>query len=346
MIKKVLYSIFICLASFFLMSHNVSAMNLSNAGTYGIQCNRSQIQFLANSNSQSMYNVGNACEVVAASDLVKYRFTGFNIYLNVAIPAHSIFNVSGQISGASINGSFNGFSGGSQFSIYQQNITALDGNGLYFSITGITGNSAVQNFNFSTGADYIAFFGSGGRFAVQPVSFVATSGGSDYSNSINGITNILNDLRTQNNDIWNMLNNLNNNTDNVNNNLGEVKGAIENLQQQQQQQLEQEKQDTNNAIDDSKNSSNSSSSDVQNNSSTQSLLSVITGFFGAITSASPSSCVLTGQINEYLTPSFDLCQLDPPPALTALLSIPVAIALFFFAKHMLNKIIALIRSFQ
>lgn len=112
------------------------------------------------------------------------------------------------------------------------------------------------------------------------------------------------------------------------------------------EQKEQEKQETNQAIDDSKNTSNNSSSDVQNNSSTQSLLSVITGFFGAITSASPTSCVLSGQINEYLTPSFDLCQLDPPPALTALLSIPVAIALFFFAKHMLNKIIALIRSFQ
>lgn len=132
----------------------------------------------------------------------------------------------------------------------------------------------------------------------------------------------------------------------VNNSVNSINNTLKEQQQQQQQQQEQEKQDTNQAIDDSKNSSNSSSSDVQNNSSTQSLLSVITGFFGAITSASPSSCVLTGQINEYLTPSFDLCQLDPPPALTALLSIPVAIALFFFAKHMLNKIVALIRSFQ
>lgn len=132
----------------------------------------------------------------------------------------------------------------------------------------------------------------------------------------------------------------------VKNSVNSINNTLKEQQQQQQQQQEQEKQDTNQAIDDSKNSSNSSSSDVQNNSSTQSLLSVITGFFDAITSASPSSCVLTGQINEYLTPSFDLCQLDPPPALTALLSIPVAIALFFFAKHMLNKIIALIRSFQ
>lgn len=128
------------------------------------------------------------------------------------------------------------------------------------------------------------------------------------------------------------LNDLNNSLNDINNTLKD--------------QYEQEKQGANSAVDDSKNSSNSSSSDVTNNSSTQSLLSVITGFFGAITSAKPSSCVLTGKINDYLTPSFDFCQLDPPPALTALLSIPVAIAIFFFSKHMLNKIISLIRSFQ
>lgn len=291
--------LFICLFAVFLMSDNASAMNLSTAGTYGIQCNRSHVQFNANYNTQSMYNVGNACEVVVGSDLVNYRFTGFDIYLNSAIPAHSIFNVSGQISGASINGSFNGFSGGSAFSIYQQNITALDGNGLYFSITGITGDTALQNFNFSTGADYVGFFGSGGRFAVQPVSFVVTSGGSDYSNSINGITNILNDLRTQNNDIWNMLNNLNNNTDNVNNHLSEVKDAIKN-------QNEEEKQETQDASDDAA----AEVGEVADNAATSNLIGIISNFISAISDFTGGDCNLSLAFPSYAggTLNVNVCQ--------------------------------------
>lgn len=337
--------LFICVCAFFLMSHNASALNLGTAGTYGIQCNRSHIQFNANYNTQSMYNVGNACEAVPGSDLVNYRFTGFDIYLNAAIPAHSIFNVSGQISGASINGSFNGFSGGAQFSIYQQNMTALDGTGIYFSITGITGDNALQNFNFSTGADYVGFIGSSGHFAVQPVSFVATSGDSDYSNSINGITNILNDLRTQNNDIWNMLNNLNSNTDNVNNNLGQVKGAIENLQQQQQQQVAQEKQEVQDAADEAADSGDQSAADAEN--ATAGLISVIGGFVNAITSATPTNCKINGKINNsFNMGELDLCSM-PVPSFVQIISSLILIAICIpFAIVMFNRFIGLFRSFQ
>lgn len=345
MIKKVLFSIFICLASFFLMSHNAFAVDFSyNVRLHDSRAINSYYSpnllpqatiYGAVSDAQILNSLKvnlNGGITVQDGFLVDVPFYLYNYKENNSVDGHSNFrNVAcGGIPCQIIGYDYSGSSTGQMYHVY-----------IY-----VSGNGTLTNLTFSDSdsSQFVLRLYDGERFYIPTVSvfrFVDANGSSSPITS-NDIQIIVNNIQ------W-----VNNNLNSIYDRMGLILNKIPTQEQISSgvknvldEQKEQEKQDTNQAIDDSKNSSNNSSSDVQNNSSTQSLLSVVTGFFGAITSASPTSCVLTGQINEYLTPSFDLCQLDPPPALTALLSIPVAIALFFFAKHMLNKIVALIRSFQ
>lgn len=104
---------------------------------------------------------------------------------------------------------------------------------------------------------------------------------------------------------------------------------------------------TQNAIDHSEDEGDSSSSSAEGASA--SLLSAITGFFGVITSATPSNCVINAPLNTYFGNqrlNVDLCSLDLPDGIGALTSI-IAIGIIIpFAIHMFKKFINLFRSFQ
>lgn len=324
MIKKVLYCILTSLASFFLMSHNTFALS-PDAGNVNVYwsfetvmtyCSKdgqwkSSSCILANDTSIGVNAIRFAPQVTKIIEPGEYWVEAYISFTSASTNQAPIITQAPTSSNRGSIASFESVSsttrGSTTVRIYRILIKWNSG-------TTISTSNYIQ---ISSSNNWV----STGGFQVTSATF--------YRVNSAGATN---------QDIINAINNKSSGTSEAT-----INNAINNALNSQN---EQEKQDTNQAIDDSKNSSNSSSSDIQNNGATQSLLSVVTGFFGAITSASPSSCVLTGQINEYLTPSFDLCQLDPPPALTALLSIPVAIALFFFAKHMLNKIVSLIRSFQ
>lgn len=119
---------------------------------------------------------------------------------------------------------------------------------------------------------------------------------------------------------------------------------IKNQLKEDSDKHDQEINDQQNAVDDSKNSSNESQSDVNN--STSSLIDVLTQIIGAFTSASASSCVITMSYEGRFSQPVDLCSLDPPLAITSLLSIVVVFILFKFASSIINKIVSLIRSFQ
>lgn len=332
MIKRILFCILTCFASFFLMSHNVSAIELSKDVNL-VQGNfQSNILPLSWDSSQAP-----SCSISSTWQTWIGCDSGNEVFLKqfqLSIPNRTystgewiVIPIYLNVTAGSLSSHINFY--GLQYTgnkpvdlvdVQLENLTSNSSRILIYMRS--YGSFTDSNLTFSgrNGASALIFPGQNAPWQARIgiTTVFAESNPSNYTGSINDVKNSVNSIND----------------------------TLKQQQQQQQQQQEQDKQDTNQAIDDSKNTSNSSSSDVQSNSSTQSLLSVVTGFFGAITSASPTSCVLTGQINEYLTPSFDLCQLDPPPALTALLSIPVAIALFFFAKHMLNKIVALIRSFQ
>lgn len=321
MMKKILYCIFTCLASFFLMSHNTSALS-PDAGTVNVYWSFETVMTYCSKDAQwksascilnpdtstGVNAIKFAPQVAKNIEVGEYWVEAYISFTSAATNQAPIVTQAPTSSNRGSIASFESVSsttrGSTTVRIYRVLIK-------WSSSTNISTSNPIQ---ISSSNNWV----STGGYQVTSVTFYRVNA-ADATNQ-----QIINSINSQSSSI------------------NSIKDTIIN----QQNQDNQDRQDTQTTIEDSKNTSNSSSSDVQNNSSTQSLLSVITGFFGAITSASPSSCVLTGQINEYLTPSFDLCQLDPPPALTALLSIPVAIALFFFAKHMLNKIVALIRSFQ
>lgn len=326
MIKKVLYCILTCLASFFLMSHNTSALELIN----DVDLINGNVEFQIRANSWNV--IDGSCSGLD---------NAFNNYISC--------NGNARVFDISLTAPSGSFQAGDwivyEFFVNQNlnnvsnhiNFYGMEYNG---SNPVILAYTDIEEFNANT-SKITLYIRSYGTFTDSDLRFKGKGSSSIFIfNPANGTDSQL-QVRAGLASVFREKN-----PANYTGSINDVKNSVNSINNTLKEQQEQEKQDTNQAIDDSKNSSNSSSSDVQNNSSTQSLLSVITRFFGAITSASPSSCVLSGQINEYLTPSFDLCQLDPPPSLTALLSIPVAIALFFFAKHMLNKIIALIRSFQ
>lgn len=104
---------------------------------------------------------------------------------------------------------------------------------------------------------------------------------------------------------------------------------------------------TNDAVDDSESAGGSSSQDAEQGGA--SLLSAITGFFGVITSASPTNCVFNAPLNTHFGNqrlNVDLCSLTLPPQIGALTSI-IAIGIIIpFAIHMFKKFIGLFRSFQ
>lgn len=129
--------------------------------------------------------------------------------------------------------------------------------------------------------------------------------------------------------------------------LKDTSASVDSIKDQIQQDSDKHDQEINdqqNAVDDSKNSSNESQSDVNN--STSSLIDVLTQIIGAFTSASASSCVITMSYDGRFNQPVDLCALDPPLAITSLLSIVVVFILFKFASSIVNKIVSLIRSFQ
>lgn len=114
--------------------------------------------------------------------------------------------------------------------------------------------------------------------------------------------------------------------------------------QQQQNQHEQENQQQQEAVDSVTTDSNAAQDEV--NSGTTNLLGAITKFIGSITSATATNCVITLSYGSYFSQPVDLCSINPPPILTTLLSIPVALFVFKLSKNVLMKIINLFRSFQ
>lgn len=79
---------------------------------------------------------------------------------------------------------------------------------------------------------------------------------------------------------------------------------------------------------------------------TQSILDFIVSFFGVITGASATNCVLQGDLNSHLTGfSFDLCALNPPAPIIAVLNIPIAIIIFLYAKSVYGRLTNTIEGF-
>lgn len=105
---------------------------------------------------------------------------------------------------------------------------------------------------------------------------------------------------------------------------------------------EKDEQDRKN-IENQKNDSNTTTSDAENstNQATASLIDTMTSVIGAITGANArSSCVLSGKLNNAMTENFsvDLCGIEPPPALIAILNIPMCLVIFGLCRSLYHRL--------
>lgn len=92
------------------------------------------------------------------------------------------------------------------------------------------------------------------------------------------------------------------------------------------------------------NQGNNSSESATNASS--SLINAIGGFVGAITTASPSNCIINGNMGNFNMGNIDLCA-NPVPVFVQIIGSLVLIAICIpFAIIMFNRFIGLFRSFQ
>lgn len=125
---------------------------------------------------------------------------------------------------------------------------------------------------------------------------------------------------------------------NIRNDIQDVADAIDNQNQEEQD-----------AVQDSADQAQDSADDAQadNEAATSSLLSVITGFFGAMANLNPTNCKFDSHL-PFLSGNgeIDLCQVSAPPVVQAIGSLILIGIMVPFAIHMYNRFISITGSFQ
>lgn len=106
---------------------------------------------------------------------------------------------------------------------------------------------------------------------------------------------------------------------------------------QDRDNLEEQQSDTQAGADDSQ-------TDAQNTGST--LLTAFTGFVGALTSASPSNCVIDMNMGNMDLGNVDFCKMSPPPVFQTIASIMLIAFCVPLSIATATKVIELFRSFQ
>lgn len=155
----------------------------------------------------------------------------------------------------------------------------------------------------------------------------ANAGASQIVNAINSMPNYSNNLNT-----------INNNINSVNNNLNQVNNSINNINNDVQDA-------TQDAADSAQDGADNAQ--AQSEAATSSLLSVITGFFGAMANLNPTNCKFDSHL-PFLSGSgqIDLCTVPAPPVVQAIGSLILIGLMVPFAIHMYNRFISITGSFQ
>lgn len=121
------------------------------------------------------------------------------------------------------------------------------------------------------------------------------------------------------------------------NGVTNIGNKIDNMNKDVENKTEQNAQNAQNQGNDSSQSATNASSG---------LINAIGGFVGAITTASPSNCIINGNMGNFNMGNIDLCA-NPVPTFVQIIGSLVLIAICIpFAIIMFNRFIGLFRSFQ
>ena len=169
-------------------------------------------------------------------------------------------------------------------------------------------------------------------YLLQPQDRVTGANVGIYAinNTVADYSSIVNAIQSQPNYTQN-LNNINNNLNQVNNSINNINDDV--------------KDATQDASDDAQDGADDAQADSE--AATSSLLSVITGFFGAMANLNPTNCKFDSHL-PFLSGNgqIDLCSVPAPAVVQAIGSLILIGLMVPFAIHMYNRFISITGSFQ
>lgn len=315
--KKILTGLFICLSAFLLMSHNTFAA--SGSGVVGIRSGtivvngRSISGSVRDNNSLSFSQSWDS----QTAHLYDGDLTSICFNTNVGISKGAYISFTVRL-GASFAGSFGGFSGDNNIGIVSQNVET----------DVATGTTIVSMTYFNNG-------GNNSYFCLNPANRQYIAYNEVGSTSLNRLSVQISPVSWYYNDPY--LENLNS----INSKLDDMATA-EDIGHAVNDSQEQATQD---AAGQSQSSGDQATADSEQ--ATSSLLSTITGFFGALINADATNCKFNSGL-PFLSGSgeIDLCSISTPPIIQVISSL-ILVGLFIpFAIHMFNRFIGITESFQ
>lgn len=334
--KKFILGIFICLLSFFLMSHNANAIS---SGSFKLDTAIGQFQL---SLQDGVYDGSKACNENVASGSPLYTkliHTNWNFSNagvgNNYIVAFTFFN-------SANNDSFDGHIPIEIKPYYDslmwvKEVEIEQVSNSQFVVYMIVEIRAQGNINMK--------FKSDDWFMLYPNECIGNygwftriywTGDQDYRTQLQTIINALSGLNgavpSQES-----INNINNSINNMNNSINNLNDTIEDRNDEEDQALED-------ATDNAESSGDDSSEEAE--SATSGLISIIGGFVSAVTNASPSNCNLDGDIGHLDMGVLDLCAMPVPSFVQVIGSIILILVCIPFVIIMFNRFISLFRSFQ
>lgn len=311
--KKFLVGVLCVFASVLLMSHNSFAVNYGSSAMYPIDVAvmawGGGAGYITGERYNNGFNLNGSVYTPYTADI-----TSASILTQTAIPANSLISFDMKMCPAVI--SYTGLIPQS-LNVYKVSEQSQIYNGCLTSHIVFYTYSATNDFSFVNNIATV----SGGEIDIRISGFSVNllSGQIDNTQQINNIASSLGLVNSNLNDISNKLDSLNN-------------------------QKEEEKQELEDQAQDSESAADSSSEEAQE--AGQNLLSIIGNIFGAITSATPSSCVIDGKVNNNFNMGrLDFCSLTPPPFVQIITSITLVVIVLPFVISMFNKFIGLFRSF-
>ncbi len=329
--------IFICIFAVLLMSYNAHAEVLSIGVSPKWTNWQASWQYYVNISNSGVFTWGTSSSntVVAAADgslrVKKIRFNlpdGLVLVSGDYITAEMVYNLEdSNNSNDMIFGAMKSDTSG----VGLIDVTANRGSNAMGTIKftfkvedtiRVTNSTTFVTVGSSRGGDNFNIFWFNepkGYLQGSVVNFYGTKNSTDYTGGIN--------------DLKNGVTNLNNKLNQTNDKLDDIKD-----------EMQKEENTANDNIEQGNDAADASSEDAEN--ATSSLISVIGQFVGAVTTASPSNCLINGNMGNFSMGQIDLCA-NPVPTFVQIISSLILIAICVpFAIVMFNRFINLFRSFQ
>lgn len=306
--------LFIPVFAILLMSHNTFAA--SGSGVVGIRSGTIVVNGRSISGSVRDNNSLNFNQ--SWDSQTAYLYDGdlssicFNTNVGISKGAYISFTVR---FGPSFAGSFGGISGDNNIGIVTQNVET----------DVATGNTIVSMTYFNNG-------GNNSYFCLNPSNRQYIAYNNVGSSSVNRLSVQISPVSWYYNDPY--MESLQSISSKLNNQAQDTADAVNNGQQEA----------TQDAADNASDAGSSSSASAEG--ATSSLISVIGGFVGVLTSASPSNCLINANMNHIDMGQLDLCENPVPSYIQIIGSIILICAAIPLAIVLFNRFIGLFRSFQ